>query len=166
MSQHRQLAMRVAGAREPTFLPLAVAAARAAEDTQSDEQARGNAERVRRQAEAADLAAAECWTALVAGCNSPARRVLTTRLRELTEATSGYVGLSCWFRAGSPHRQRVVGAEMTIAEAVNDGDGAEFAEAFAGYDQAVATALVSMLNRPSAAGPRHGAEESTGSSTP
>jgi hypothetical protein len=166
MSQHRQLATQVAQAREPTFLPLAVSAARTAEETQSDERARDNAQRVRRQAEAADLAAAECWTALVAGCNSPARRVLTARLRELTEATSGYVGLSCWFRAGSPHRHRVVGAETRIADAVNDGDGAEFAEAFVGYDQAVATAVVSMLNVPRTPGPRHGTKESTGSSTP
>jgi hypothetical protein len=165
MSQHRQLATQVTAAREPTFLPLAVAAARAAEATQSDQRARITAQRVRRQAEAADLAAAECWTALVAGCNSPARRVLTACLRELTEATSNYVGISCWFQPGSPHRRRVVGAETTIADAVNDGDGEEFAEAFVGYDQAVATAVVSTLNRPSRPGPRRGADESTGSST-
>jgi hypothetical protein len=148
MSQHRKLATMPVAAREPTYLPLAVSAARAAMEAAPDGRKLANAQAVRGYAEAAELAASECWTVLVAGCNAPARRVLTGRLRALTEATSRYVGLDCWFRAGSPHRQRVVGAEMRIAEAVTDGDGAEFAEAFVGYDQAVATAVVSMLNRP------------------
>ena len=77
---------------------------------------------------------------------------LHPELRRLTEATSRYVGLECWFRASSPHRLRAVGAEMSIAEAVTEGDGEEFAEAFVGYDQAVATAIVSTLNRPAARG--------------
>ena len=139
-------------AREHTYLPLAVAAARAAMVAARDDRARANADAVCEYAEAVELAASECWTVLVAGCNSPARRELIGRLRRLTEATSRYVGLDCWFRASSPHRLRVVGAEMSIAEAVTDGDGAEFAEAFVGYDQAVATALVSTRNRPAARG--------------
>jgi hypothetical protein len=68
-------------------------------------------------------------------------------LRELTEATSLYLGSHCWFSAGSPHRGRVTAAEARIIDAVRDGDGAEFAEAFAGYDQAVATALTSVRGR-------------------
>lgn len=150
MNQHRKLATMPVAAREPTYLPLAVSAARAAIEAARDQRKAANAEVVCRYAEAAELAASECWTILVAGCDSPARRVLTGGLRSLTEATSRYVGLDCWFRAGSPHRQRVVGAEMRIAEAVTDGDGAEFAEAFVGYDQAVATAIVSTLSRPDA----------------
>lgn len=150
MSQHRKLATMPVAAREPTYLPLAVSAAREAAQAARDQRKAANAEAVCQYAEAVDLAASECWTVLVAGCDSPARRVLTGRLRALTEATSRYVGLDCWFRASSPHRLRVVGAEMRIAEAVNDGDGAEFAEAFVGYDQAVATAVVSTLKRPDA----------------
>lgn len=148
MSQHRKLATVPVTAREPTYLPLASSAARAAMSTADDDRALANAEAVGKFAEAAELAASDCWTMLVAGCNSASRRVLIGRLRSLTEATSRYVGPECWFRSGSPHRQRVVGAEMRIAEAVTDGDGEEFAEAFVGYDQAVATAVVSMLNRP------------------
>jgi hypothetical protein len=41
----------------------------------------------------------------------------------------------------------VTAAEARIIDAVRDGDGAEFAEAFAGYDQAVATAVASAHGR-------------------
>lgn len=152
MSQPRKLAAMPVAAREATYLPLTTSAGRAAMMAAADDRTHGNAEAVCGYAEAVELAAAECWTVLVAGCDSPARRVLIGRLRTLTEATSRYVGLECWFRAGSPHRLRVVGAEMSIAEAVTEGDGAEFAEAFVGYDQAVATAIVSTLDRPAARG--------------
>jgi hypothetical protein len=102
---------------------------------------------VRRHAEAADAAAEECWTALLAGCDSPSRRILVAKLHELTAATSVHVGARCWFSSGSPHRQRVTDAEARIADAVRAGDGEEFAEAFVGYDQAVATAVVSVQSR-------------------
>jgi hypothetical protein len=135
------------GAREPTFLPLAVAAARTAVTVRAEAPVVMRAQVVQRQAEAADEAAADCWTALLAGCQAPARRVLPGRIRELTEATSLYLGTRCWYGPGSPHRGRVTGAEARIADAVRDGDGAEFAEAFAGYDQAVATAVASVRPR-------------------
>lgn len=136
---------------QPTFLPLAVAAARSAA-TAVDAPERASAQAVRRYAESADEAATECWTALLAGCQAPARRVLPVRLRELTEATSVYLGTRCWFSAGSPHRGRVAGAEARITDAVREGDGAEFAEAFVGYDQAVATAVASVRPRITAGG--------------
>lgn len=135
------------GAREPTFLPLAVAAARTAVAGPAEPPALAMAQVVRRHAEAADEAAADCWTALLAGCQAPARRVLPARLRELTEATSLFLGTRCWYGPGSPHRSRVTGAEARITDAVREGDGAEFAEAFAGYDQAVATAVASVRSR-------------------
>lgn len=135
------------GAREPTFLPLAVAAARTAVAGPAEPPALARAQVVRRHAEAADEAAADCWTALLAGCQAPARRVLPARLRELTEATSLFLGTRCWYGPGSPHRSRVTGAEARITDAVREGDGAEFAEAFAGYDQAVATAVASVRSR-------------------
>lgn len=133
--------------RAPTFLPLAVDAARVVADRAVEESTRASAQVVRRHAEAADAAAAECWTALLAGCQTTARRALPARLRELTEATSLCVGAQHWSSVGSPHRQRVADAEAWIADAVREGDGAEFAEAFAGYDQAVATAVVSLVCR-------------------
>jgi hypothetical protein len=136
-------------AREPTFLPFVVAAARTAVTEPAEPPVQACAQVVRRHAEAADEAAVDCWTALIAGCNTPARRALPARLRELTEATSLYLGWHCWYGTGSPHRGRVTGAEARIIDAVRDGDGAEFAEAFAGYDQAVATAVASMRGRTS-----------------
>jgi hypothetical protein len=127
----------------PTFLPLTVAAARAAAIGAGGPPERDSAGVVQRRAEAADAAAAACWTALLAGCDSPARRALPARLRELTEATSSYAGIG----TGSVHRRRVTQAEVRIDEAVREGDGEEFAEAFVGYDQAVATAVVCVRSR-------------------
>lgn len=62
----------------------------------------------------------------------------------MAEATSRYVGESWWSRRGPGHRRKVAEAQLRINDAVRDGDGAEFAEAFVGYDQAVATAVVSV----------------------
>lgn len=134
-------------AREPAFLPFTVAAAGAAMAQPADPPALARAQVVRRHAEAADEAAADCWTALLAGCNTSARRALPAKLHELTEATSLYLGSHCWYGTGSPHRGRVTEAEARIIDAVRDSDGAEFAEACAGYDQAVATALASVRGR-------------------
>ena len=130
--------------REPTFLPMVVAATRSAATAHAEPPAVARAQVVRRHAEAAEAAAADCWTALLAGCQTSARRVLPTRLHELTEATSLYLGARCWYGPQSPHRGRVTDAEARITDAVREGDGAEYAEAFAGYDQAVATAVASV----------------------
>jgi hypothetical protein len=134
-------------AREPAFLPFTVAAAREALMAPVDPPVLARAHMVRRHAEVADEAAADCWTALLAGCETSARRVLPAKLHELTEATSLYVGSHCWYGTGSPHRGRVTDAEARIIDAVRDADGAEFAEAFAGYDQAVAMAVASVRGR-------------------
>ena len=130
----------------PAFLPLVVDAARAAQAV-ADAPARATALVVRRHAETTDAVASECWTALLAGCQTPARRALPMKVRELTQAASLYLGSSCWFSASSPHRSRVVDAQERITDAVREGDGAEFAAAFAGYDQAVATAMASVRGR-------------------
>ncbi|CCH28140.1 sugar ABC transporter substrate-binding protein [Actinosynnema sp. NPDC047251] len=125
-------------AREPTFLPLTMVAAGNADDD--------GARTVRDRAEAADRAAADCWLSLVAGCTSGGQ-VLLDRLHALSEATSAYAGVRWWLSHGSVHRRRVVAAERRIDDAVREGDGAEFAEAFVGYDQAVATVVVHVQNR-------------------
>lgn len=121
-------------AREPTFLPLTVTATQPVHE-------------VREKAEAANAAAADCWTALLAGCAAPGRWELVHRLRELSAATSAYAGARWWLTDGAVHRRRVAEAEVRIEEAIRDGDGAEFAEAFVGYDQAVATAVVCVHSR-------------------
>ncbi|WP_235921791.1 sugar ABC transporter substrate-binding protein [Lentzea tibetensis] len=110
---------------EPVFLPLTMAAAG---DCTSG---------VRSVAEAANKAAAHCWTALVGGCDSTSRSSLILTLHDLSAAT-----------AGSAHYRRVAEAECRIDEAVREGDGAEFAEAFVGYDQAVATVLSRLRSTP------------------
>lgn len=124
--------------QEPTFLPLTVAA------TSSPER---DAEGVRRCAVEADRAAARCWTALLGGCQSSERRALPLKLRALADATSSYAGARWWVGRGAAHRRKVAEAQLRINEAVREGDGAEFAEAFVGYDQAIATAVVSVPGR-------------------
>lgn len=131
----------------PVFLPLAVGAAHAATTRSAAGTARATAELVEHRAVTVDAAASECWTTLLAGCRTEARQALPARLRELTEAISGYLGPQCWFNAASPHRLRVTEAEERIVEAIQDSDGAEFAAAFAGYDQVVATAVASVPGR-------------------
>ena len=126
----------------PSFLPLTVGVARDAA-TEPGATATSACD-VQRCAEAADSTAAGCWSALLGGCQSAERRDLPGRLRALAAATSGYVGPSRW--EGSAHRRRVAEAQLRINDAVRVGDGAEFAEAFVGYDQAIATAVVSVQN--------------------
>ncbi|GAA4612704.1 hypothetical protein [Saccharopolyspora hordei] len=124
--------------QDPSFLPLTVGVARSAATSSRQ------AGEVQRRAEAADATAAGCWAALLGGCQSAERRELPSQLHALVEATSGYVGAGWW--AASSHRRRVAEAQLRINDAVREGDGAEFAEAFVGYDQAIATAVVSVQN--------------------
>ncbi|MGW3967020.1 hypothetical protein ACWED2_44890 [Amycolatopsis sp. NPDC005003] len=114
-----------------TFLPLTVDAAR-----------RLGAGPLLDQAVRTDRAAAECWTALLAGCGTAARRDLGPQLRRLSEATSVQVGSRWWFAEGAGHRRRVAGAQENLEEAIAEGDGQEFALAFVGYDHAMASAVV------------------------
>jgi hypothetical protein len=128
-------------AREPTFLPLTVAAVRSA----AIDSCQGTT--MCQRAEEANAAAVGCWTALLGGCQSQERRTLSSTLTALSEATSAYAGTRWWFGHGSVYRHRVAEAQSRINDAVRDGDGAEFAEAFVGYDQAIATAVVSVPSR-------------------
>ncbi|MBB5921817.1 hypothetical protein FHR81_002857 [Actinoalloteichus hoggarensis] len=100
---------------------------------------------VRRRAEAADLAAADCWVGLLAGCDSPARRDLSAHLLALSAALASAAGGDRW--NDSAHGLRVAAATRRIGAAVDEGDGEEFAEAVSGYDQTVATAVVSLGSR-------------------
>ena len=117
--------------RAATFLPLTVDAA-----------ARLDAGGLLHQALETDRAAVECWTALLAGCGSAARRDLSPQLRRLSEATSLQVGTRWWFADGAGHRRRVADAQENLEDAIADGDGQEFALAFVGYDHAMASAVV------------------------
>jgi hypothetical protein len=134
--------------REPSFLPLTLSTAYAvAEAVRSSPAVRANAEAVTRKTIETNSAAAECWAALLAGCDGPGTRSLPRRLRELTETTSAFAGQLWWNGDGSPHRHRVSQARQQIEDAIADRDGEDFAEAFAGYDQAMATALARAHRR-------------------
>lgn len=124
-----------------TFLPLTREAAEHACRTATDDH-HDRAVTVRRRAAEADTAAADCWTALLAGCGSVGPAELVPRLRRLSEATSLYAGTRWWFTEGSAHRRRVALAQSQLEEAIADGDGGEFARAFIGYDHAMASAVV------------------------
>ena len=118
-------------ATRPAFLPSTMSAAAAT-----------GAETVWHSAQQADAAAAECWAALLGGCDSPGRRALPARLRQLADTMALYSGTAWWYGDGSRLRNRIARARERIEEAVAERDGAEFAEAFIGYDEAVATAVV------------------------
>ncbi|HEY3259532.1 MAG TPA: hypothetical protein VGJ95_04570 [Pseudonocardiaceae bacterium] len=132
---------------QPTFLPLTTSAAQSAAHSHNEPTVRAAAEEVWRSATEADAAAADCWTALLANCDSPGRRLLPGKLRALTEATASYAGGSWWHAEGSHLRRRLAEAEHELVEAVRDGDGEDFAEAFVGYDQAMATTVVAVQSR-------------------
>lgn len=120
----------------PTFLPLTVAITREARPATADA--------VQRRAEEANITAAACWSALLGGCQTSERRALPALLRALADAASTYAGSGWWAAHGQEHQRRVAEAQRRISDAVLDGDGAEFAEAFIGYDQAIATAVASV----------------------
>ena len=126
--------MTIRPVTRPAFLPSTLAAARTAAATTG-------AEVLSLSAAEADAAAAECWAALLGGCDSPGRRALPQKLRQLADATAAYVGTAWWYGDGSRLRTRIARARERIEDAVLDRDGAEFAEAFVGYDEAVATAV-------------------------
>ncbi|MFL6141092.1 MAG: sugar ABC transporter substrate-binding protein [Labedaea sp.] len=133
---------------DPSFLPLTLATVHTVSvAVRSSPAVRAGADMVWRRATAANSAAAECWTALLAGCDGPGTRMLPWRLRELSEATSMFAGGRWWHGDGSPHRNRVGRAQLRIEEAITERDGEDFAEAFVGYDQAVATALARAHSR-------------------
>jgi len=135
--------------RDPSFLPLTLSAADAVDAMPAGMAlgARTDAETVRARAREVHTAAAECWASLLAGCDLPTRWTLPGRMRALSDSIGAYGGTQWWFGAGSGLRNRIAMAQLHLSEAIADRDGADFAEAFAGYDQAVATALVRAQHR-------------------
>lgn len=123
-----------------TFLPLTADAA-----------TRTGARAVLRHVVEADATADACWASLLGGCASAKRWGLDKRLRQLSQATCEIAGKKWWFGDGAPHRRRVAHAQGRIEEAITDGDGPEFAAAFAGYDHAMATVVVAAAHHRRAA---------------
>jgi hypothetical protein len=136
---------------DPSFLPLTLS---------SIQQSTGPVRVLRRRVTEADEGAAGCWTALLAGCATQPCD-LAALLAALTEAAAGYTGRGWWFGDGSVHRFRIARAQARIDDALSDLDGAEFAEALASYDQAVATAVARVHNNKVIAGARDATRSST-----
>ncbi|MBO0841189.1 MAG: hypothetical protein J2O49_10270 [Sciscionella sp.] len=128
--------------RYVAFLPLTLAASSSIAARCAGQLAATSAASVHAAAVSADCAATDCWTALLADCTGADRYALPEKLRVLSESVGEHAGVGWWFSDGSAHRRRVLDAQLRIEEAARDGDGGEFAEAFACYDQAVATAFV------------------------
>lgn len=120
----------------PTFLPLTADAAAAA-----------RAGAVLRRVADADAAANACWASLLGGCASAKRWGLDRRLRQLSDAAGEFAGTKWWLTDTNAYRGRVTNAQGRIEEAISDGDGPEFARAFAGYDHAVASVVVAASSR-------------------
>ncbi|GLY64430.1 hypothetical protein [Amycolatopsis taiwanensis] len=120
----------------PKFLPLTADAAAAA-----------GAGAVLSSAAEADAAANVCWASLLGGCAPVKRWGLDRRLRQLSEAAGEFAGSRWWFHDGAAYRRRVTHAQGRIEEAISEGDGPEFARAFAGYDHAVASVVVAAHSR-------------------
>jgi hypothetical protein len=89
-----------------------------------------------------DAAATDSWHALLGGCTCA--RQLADRLHRLTTTAAAHLDAPRWHGG---HRERVGAFERWTAEALDEGDGAEFAEAFAGYDAALAHALATVPAR-------------------
>lgn len=97
------------------------------------------------------------WQALLGGCVSPAGTRLPGRLRRLSGAVGTFTGAEWWHGVGRAHRDRAGRYQRWLRDSLTDGDGAGFAEAFAGYDAALAHAMVSAVaaaGGPDAAGER------------
>lgn len=129
------------GLRETTFLPLAVSGTDhvAARLTGEDGD---RATALHEAAVRAEHAAGECWLSMLGACAPGQRAPLSPRLGELTGELAAFAGADWWFSDGSTHRHKLDELRLTIEEAARDGDGEEYADAFASFDQAVATATV------------------------
>lgn len=95
----------------------------------------------------AEHLACDTWSALLGDCDRPHRTEFNTGLRRLSLAVGGFVGDDWSSGARGGHRDRIARYQWWLEEALADGDGAEFAEAFARYDDALARTVLSNAVR-------------------
>lgn len=88
-----------------------------------------------------ELDARVAWQCLLGDPDRSVRGDLAVDLRRLSLAVGGFVGADRWNADGRMHRDRVTGYQLWLEAALAEGDGAGFARAFAGYDEAVARAV-------------------------
>jgi hypothetical protein len=98
-------------------------------------------------AASAEQAAWDTWQALLGVCTAPADARFPARLRGLSEAAAVCAGVTWWNGPASGHRDRVDSYHRWLGEALAEGDGAEFASAVAGFDNALAAGLASTVAR-------------------
>ncbi len=82
------------------------------------------------------------WQSLIGDYDCAARAELLVSLRRLSLLVGVFAGDDWWNGDGHAHRDRVTGYQRWLEESLAESDGAEFAEAFAGYDEALARAVV------------------------
>jgi hypothetical protein len=123
------------------FLPLTLAAV--AEVPTGRRGRRALAEAAR----SAEREAWDAWQELLGGCAPPAAPRFPERLRGLSAAAAACTGVTWWNGPGRAHRDRVDGYHRWLGEALDEGDGDGFARAVAGYDSALAGALVGAAGR-------------------
>lgn len=87
--------------------------------------------------------ARDSWQTLLSVRDRSHGTEFTTSLRRLSLAVGGFVGDDWSNGVHRGHRDRVGRYQWWLEEALADGDGAEFAEAFARFDDALARAIVS-----------------------
>lgn len=114
----------------------------------------GPTERAHPELRAAQEAAAGCWFAMLGGCDSHDRHDLPARLDALARAISTHLDARGGADDLRDHRRRLSVAQHRIGEAVLDGDGAEYAEAFADFDGTLATAVMTIRHTAAAGEPR------------
>lgn len=90
----------------------------------------------------AEHLAGDAWRTLLGGCDRNRRTEFTTGLRRLSLAVGVFVGDDWSDGMCSGHRDRITRYQWWVEEAFADGSGAEFAEAFARYDEALARTVL------------------------
>lgn len=91
----------------------------------------------------AEQLACDTWQSLLGGCERPHRTEFTTGLRRLSLAVGGFIGDDWSNGLCGGHQERIARYHWWLEEALADGNGAEFAEAFARYDDALARTVSS-----------------------
>src|SRR5690348_16107899 len=140
------------------FLPLTLAVL---EEVRAD-RCRTHALQV--AAHRAEQLANDTWQGLLGDCDRRRRTEFTTGLRRLSLEVGGFVGDEWANGHCTGHRDRIARYHWWLEEAVADGSGDEFAEAFARYDDALARTVLSGASADPADGldPADGAEPADG----
>ena len=105
----------------------------------------------------AEQLACDVWFALLGEHGGPHPTEFTTALRRLSLAVGVFIGDDWSSGACGGHRERIARYHWWLEEAFADGNGAEFAAAFARYDDALGRTIVSGGARDRARGEAEGA---------